>query len=229
MFRLGIDGNWSTYSFLIGENNNVNVLFSTTLSEFWAVGPGGCGKSNDSPDFFYQYLSLTVAIVDDPHCSTARGGIYYPSESKHWSGLGTWELGLPDLGTGGNGQYGFDTISTRSPITNTAFGMSNVLISAINSTGYYLGFFGVGLRSGNFGDIVASPPMRQAVASFGCIPSYSYGYTAGASYRRSPSSLLQLCILDFKRSKICTNYVDPRRHRGICNAGWLRFHQTHHA
>lgn len=47
--RLGVDGNWSTYAFLVGNNNPVNVLFSTTISEFWAIGPGGCpdkqGKS----------------------------------------------------------------------------------------------------------------------------------------------------------------------------------------
>ncbi|KAK9436934.1 Eukaryotic aspartyl protease family protein [Metarhizium brunneum] len=165
---LGVDGNWSTFGFLVGSNN-VNVLFSTALSEFWAVGPGGCNRN-------------------DPHCSSNRGGIYYPSDSKHWSGLGTWELGLPDLGTGGNGQYGFDTIAGLNPMTSVGYQMSNVLISAINSTDYFLGFFGVGMRSGNFGDIVATPPMRQAVASFGWVSSYSYGYTAGASYRNTVGS-----------------------------------------
>ncbi|KAG6036720.1 hypothetical protein E4U41_005557 [Claviceps citrina] len=129
---LGIDGNWSTYAFLIGNNNPVNVLFSTSLSEFWAVGPAGC-----------------------------------PVEKR----------------IGGDGQYGFDTIAAFSAITNTAFSMSNVLMSAISSTDYYLGYIGVGLRSGSFGDVVASPPLRQAVSSYGWIPSYSYGYTAGASYR----------------------------------------------
>lgn len=89
------------------------------------------------------------------------------------------------MGTGGNGQYGFDTIAAYSPITKIGFDMSNVLMSAINSTTYFLGYFGVGMRAGNFGDIVATPPMRQAVQSFGWIPSYSYGYTAGASYRKS--------------------------------------------
>ncbi|KAG5960868.1 hypothetical protein E4U57_008014 [Claviceps arundinis] len=163
---LGIDGNWSTYAFLIGNNNPVNVLFSTTISEFWAIGPGGC------PD---KKVEL--------ECTTNRGGIYFPGQSKKWSGLGTWQLGLPDLGTGGSGQYGFDTIAASSPINDVAFGMTNVLMSAISATDFYLGYFGVGLRSGSFGDVVASPPLRQAVSSFGWIPSYSYGYTAGASYR----------------------------------------------
>ncbi|KAG5952687.1 hypothetical protein E4U53_000193 [Claviceps sorghi] len=163
---LGIDGNWSTYAFLVGNKNPVNVLFSTSISEFWAVGPWGC------PD-------QTNAL----ECATNRGGIYRPSDSKHWSGLGTWQLGLPDSRNGESGQYGFDTIAASSPITNLAFGMTDVLMSAISSTDYYLGFFGAGIRSGSFGDVVATPPLRQAVSSFGWIPSYSYGYTAGASYR----------------------------------------------
>ncbi|KAG5977701.1 hypothetical protein E4U55_006602 [Claviceps digitariae] len=144
----------------------LNASDCTSISEFWAVGPGGCPDKTNQLD-----------------CTTNRGGIYHPSDSKKWSGLGTWQLGLPDLGTGASGQYGFDTILASSPITNVAFGMSDVLMSAISSTDYYLGYFGVGIRSGSFGDVVATPPLRQAVSSFGWIPSYSYGYTAGASYR----------------------------------------------
>ncbi|TWU78529.1 hypothetical protein ED733_001426 [Metarhizium rileyi] len=161
---LGIDGNWSTFSFLVGSNNNVSVLFSTALSEFWAVGPGGCDKTNT-------------------RCTSARGGIYEPSSSKHRSELGTYSLGLQYLGRRGNGQYGFDTIAGLNPMTNGAYQMSNALVSAINSTDYFLGFFGVGMIPGNLGDIVATPPMTQAVASVGWVSSYSYGYTAGASYR----------------------------------------------
>ncbi|KHN98006.1 Eukaryotic aspartyl protease family protein [Metarhizium album ARSEF 1941] len=186
---LGNDGNWSTFGFRVGSNNNVNVLFSTALSEFWAVGPGGCNKSMTLSIWSMILRRLLISLAaDDPHCSSNRGGIYYPSDSKHWSLLGTWQLGLPDLGTGGNGQYGFDSISGLNPMTNTGYQMSNVLVSAINSTDYFLGFFGVGMRSGNFGDIVATPPIRQAVASFGWVSSYSYGYTAGASYRNSVGS-----------------------------------------
>lgn len=184
--RLGIDGNWSTYAFLIGNNNPVNVLFSTTISEFWAISPGGCpdkkGKSARR-DHWKPKATDRLHRAAELECTTNRGGIYFPGQSKKWSGLGTWQLGLPDLGTGGSGQYGFDTIAASSPINDIAFGMTNVLMSAISATDFYLGYFGVGLRSGSFGDVVASPPLRQAVSSFGWIPSYSYGYTAGASYR----------------------------------------------
>jgi hypothetical protein len=41
--RAGIDGNWSTFEFSIGDPPQlVHVLASTALSELWAVGEGGC-------------------------------------------------------------------------------------------------------------------------------------------------------------------------------------------
>ncbi|PNY28600.1 Candidapepsin [Tolypocladium capitatum] len=164
---LGIDGNWSTVTFLLGSNSDfVNVLVSTSLSEFWAVGPGGC-------------------LEKDPHCATARGGIYSPTKSKHWSPMGLWQLGLQYLHFRGNGEYGLDTINAYSPITDIGFGMSNVLMTAINTTNPYLGFFGLGIEPGRFGNMVADSPLTQAVKTFGWIPSYSYGFTAGAHYRNT--------------------------------------------
>ncbi|KND87875.1 Candidapepsin [Tolypocladium ophioglossoides CBS 100239] len=164
---LGIDGNWSTVSFLLGSNSDfVNVLVSTSLSEFWAIGPGGC-------------------LEKEPYCAAARGGIYSPTKSKHWSPMGLWQLGLQYLGYRANGEYGLDTINAYSPITDIGFGMSNVLMAAINTTSPYLGFFGLGIEPGRFGNMVADSPLTQAVKTFGWIPSYSYGFTAGAHYRNT--------------------------------------------
>ncbi|RFU74103.1 eukaryotic aspartyl protease family [Trichoderma arundinaceum] len=175
---LGIDGNWSTIKVLLGSNSDlVNVLLSTSLSEFWAVGPGGCLKRTDSD------------LIEEPHCTASRGGIYTPFASKHWSYMGIWQLGLEYLGYGGNGQYGLDTVNAYSTITDIGFGMSNVLMSTINTTDYYIGLLGLGITQGTFGHEVAQSPLTQAVHTFGWIPSYSYGYTAGASYRNIPVSI----------------------------------------
>lgn len=47
----GIDGNWSTVGLTVGsDSQSVNVLVGTALSEFWAVGTGGC----------YPSMSMTV-------------------------------------------------------------------------------------------------------------------------------------------------------------------------
>ncbi|KAF5016523.1 hypothetical protein F66182_11770, partial [Fusarium sp. NRRL 66182] len=160
----GADGNWSTISFSLGSDSQaVDVLVSTALSEFWAVGPGGC-------------------LLKEPHCSSARGGIYYPRQSSDWDPLGIWQLGLGYLGYGGNGDYGRDLISVQSPLGDQAHTMDNVLIAAINTTRYLDGLFGLGITQGNFNGTVADSPLTQAVGQYGWIPSYSFGYTAGAHY-----------------------------------------------
>jgi hypothetical protein len=98
--------------------------------------------------------------------------------------LGTWQLGLEYLGYGGNGEYGQDTaLITHTLVADDALSMSGVLIAAINTTDYLNGLFGLGITQGNFGGKVAMSPLTQAVQKAGWIPSYSYGYTAGASYR----------------------------------------------
>ncbi|KAJ4210331.1 hypothetical protein NW767_000599 [Fusarium falciforme] len=167
----GIDGNWSTISFSLGSNSQaVDVLVSTALSEFWAVGVGGC-------------------LPREPHCSAARGGIYEPEESSDWQSLGTWELGLSYLGYGGNGEYGRDRITTRSSTSSVPYSMDGVLMAAVNTTNYLNGLFGLGITQGNFNGTVAESPLTQAVKDYGWIPSYSFGYTAGAHYRNAPVSL----------------------------------------
>lgn len=120
---------------------------------------------------------------------TARGGIYTPNDSKRWTSWGQYFLGLEYLGYGGNGAYGRDNINAWSPITNIAFGMSDVLIAAYNTTDYFNGLFGLGISQGRFKTNIGESALTQAVKEFGWIPSYSYGYTAGASYRNMPQSL----------------------------------------
>ncbi|KAH7167293.1 aspartic peptidase domain-containing protein [Fusarium sp. MPI-SDFR-AT-0072] len=167
----GSDGNWSTISFSLGSNSQaIEVLVSTALSEFWAIGPGGC-------------------LPKEPHCIAARGGIYNPQESSDWSPLGTWQLGLSYLGYDGNGNYGRDVISTQSPLSDDPYTMDGVLIATINTTNYLNGLFGLGITQSNFNGTVADSPLTQAVGTYGLIPSYSFGYTAGAYYRNTPVSL----------------------------------------
>lgn len=127
------------------------------------------------------FYALTTS-PEEPHCSAARGGIYDAEESTDWTSLGTWQLGLSYLGYGGNGNYGRDLINTQSPLTSEPFTMDNVLIASINTTQYLTGLFGLGITQGNFNGTVAESPMTQAVSEYGLIPSYSFGYTAGAHY-----------------------------------------------
>lgn len=124
-----------------------------------------------------------LTLVDEPHCSDARGGLYRPQDSNDWDDLGTWHLGLDDLGYSGNGQYGFDRVKATSEIqSGRGFSMDQTLTAAINTTDHFLGILGLGITQGNFNSTVARSPLTVAVQEYGLIPSYSYGYTAGAHY-----------------------------------------------
>jgi hypothetical protein len=65
--RTGSDGNWSTISFSLGSNSQaIEVLVSTALSEFWAIGPGGCLPSMFSSlgRSFFSLASQTQGVID---------------------------------------------------------------------------------------------------------------------------------------------------------------------
>lgn len=100
--------------------------------------------------------------------------------------MGTWQLGLEYLGDQGNGDYGLDLLEAHSDVKSRDISMNGVLMASVNITDFFLGQFGLGITQGNFGDVVAESPLTTAVKSSGIIPSYSYGYTAGAHYRTSP-------------------------------------------
>lgn len=126
--------------------------------------------------------------VEEPLCNSARGNVFTVTDSKSWDPLGGWQLGLDYLGYGGNGDYGLDTLSTTT-LAGDAISMDNIITASINSTDYYLGFLGLGITKGSFGNEIAESPLTQAVKTYGWIPSYSYGYTAGAYYSRSSRPL----------------------------------------
>ncbi|KAL2206518.1 acid protease [Sarocladium strictum] len=168
---LGVDGNWSSISLRVGDPpQDVNLLVSTALSEVWVISAGGCE-------------------TNDPTCINARGGVFDSGSSEAWSAMGTWQLGLDYPGYEANGEYGKDKINAHSSIDNGEFSMDGVLVSALNTTNYFNGYFGLGIATGHFDDKVADPAIVQAVKKFGRIPSYTYGFTAGAAYRDQPASL----------------------------------------
>ena len=131
------------------------------------------------------WCTLLTLISEEPHCVASRGGVYTPDDSHYWAPMGTWSLGLEYLRYGGNGLYGTDLLSTISEVDDKTFAMTGSIIATLNTTDYYLGYMGMGINQGNFDRVVADSPLTQAVKGFGLIPSYSYGYTAGAYYSES--------------------------------------------
>lgn len=90
---------------------------------------------------------------------------------------------MPNLGTGGNGDYGLETIAFTNSLKSESKGVDSALIAAINDTNYYQGFIGVGVTQSRFDTNITNPFITQLAETYGYIPSHSYGYTAGAHYR----------------------------------------------
>ncbi|KAG7104496.1 hypothetical protein HYQ44_015808 [Verticillium longisporum] len=185
----GIDGNWSTLSFQVGHpGESVNVLVSTSLSEFWVVQSGGCYNR-------------------EPLCANARGNVFDPTGSSSWDALGGWQLGLDYLQNQGNGDYGLDTVVGKT-LNGDEMLMDRTIVAAINTTDYYTGYIGLGINQGRFGDQIAESPLTQAVKEYGLVPSYSYGYTAGASYIGSSGVPCSLTLGGYDESRFTTHNTE---------------------
>ncbi|CRK41381.1 hypothetical protein BN1708_001758 [Verticillium longisporum] len=185
----GIDGNWSTLSFQVGHPaESVNVLVSTSLSEFWVVQSGGCYNR-------------------EPLCANVRGNVFDPADSSSWDALGGWQLGLDYLQNEGNGDYGLDTVVGKT-LHGDRMLMDRTIVAAINTTDYYTGYIGLGIAQGRFGDQIAESPLTQAVKEYGLVPSYSYGYTAGASYMGSSGVPCSLTLGGYDESRFTTHNTE---------------------
>ena len=156
----GYDGQWSPVSIRVGTPPQwVNLFVSTASQETWVVGTSGCDGTQE--------------------CLTQRGGVFEKSHSSSWKEQGLFYLGLdPNLGFGGRGDYGLDSIALSDKIS-----APGQIISAINTTEYWLGYFGLGVKPTNLTGTDLKPFLSSLVEKQSLIPSHSYGYTAGAKYR----------------------------------------------
>ena len=151
------------------------MLVSTLIPETWVInGPFYCNENSPT------------------NCTLTRGQTFDPASSTTWQDQGTWSLGIDvDLGMdsepGGNdgGDYGYDTvglqISGRTPVL-----LDHQVVVAIDTEkDFWLGYLGLAPRTPQF-NTSTQPSLLQSLKNQNTIPSLSYGYTAGASYRESP-------------------------------------------
>lgn len=100
--------------------------------------------------------------------------------SSTWQDVGLYELGLdPQLGFGGYARYGYDNVALNEQII-----VPSQIVGIINTTDHWLGFFGLGNGVTNFTTGNKLPFLSSLVENQSLVPSHSYGYTAGAYYRR---------------------------------------------
>jgi hypothetical protein len=179
----GNDGKWSTHYINVGSpGQNFRVLVSTSSGEAWIPVPEGCNS-------------------DDPeNCGDLRGAEAFNGESSNgfqanesstWSTLGIYSLDLEArLNYSGNGLYGYDslrlgTFQSQGPT------LTQELVTGVADKDYFLGHIGLSILNSSFSS--SSDPVTPFLVNMKTsqqIPSISYGFTAGAYYRKSPNPLL---------------------------------------
>lgn len=109
--------------------------------------------------------------------------------SSTWQDQGLFALqeeqNLPDyLAFYDAGDYGLDTLGVGLPGSDSN-DEPNMVVSAIATTDYFLGYLGVTTHPTNFTEFDdPHPTYLSTLKTAGKIPSVSYGYTAGAPYRK---------------------------------------------
>ncbi|EKG22569.1 Peptidase A1 [Macrophomina phaseolina MS6] len=182
----GSDGAWSTFSISIGTPpQSFRVLVSTLGQETWVPVPEGCTS------------------LDPSNCADSRGVETFNSAASpgfRTNASSTWELiGLYDLGLetalnySGNGLFGYDTVRLGSGQDPDAISVAHQVVAGIAAKDYFLGLLGLNAMSSSFSSV--SEPVDSLLHSLkqqNGIPSLSYSYTAGASYRfkKVPGSLI---------------------------------------
>ncbi|KAI9659023.1 MAG: hypothetical protein M1821_001983 [Bathelium mastoideum] len=178
----GNDGLWSTFIVRIGTPpQDFRVLPSTAGQETWVPDSEGCTKNDPS------------------NCGNSRGvqpfnnqqGTgFLNNESSSWQSLGVYDLAFEtnldyenNVTYAGQGLFGFDTVGLQVENSN-GITLNHQVVASIALKQFYLGIFGLGVKPANFSSFSdPQPAFLPSAVNQSLIPSRSWGYTAGASYR----------------------------------------------
>lgn len=191
----GCDGAWSTFSLDAGAQDaqEFRVLVSSLSGTIWLPkANGSCPSSNGR---FFPGDCPDLRGID-----VFNGGIssgYQSGASSSWDQIGLYRLSFSgelsmdeafgSTSSYGNisGEYGLDQISLKSQISsNSSLSSNSTPLAAINDLSFFIGSLGLGWGSIEPASTTYTTLM-ESLAGRSAIPSRSWGYTAGASYRMS--------------------------------------------
>lgn len=122
-------------------------------------------------------------------CAHGRGALFNLNASSTWKDQGLFNLleeqNLPDYQASYEaGDYGLDTLGVGLP-GSEGTDEPSMVVAAIATADYNFGYLGVTSNPTNFTQFNdPHPSYLSALKQSGKIPSLSYGYTAGAPYRK---------------------------------------------
>ena len=165
----------------------LQVLASTETQETLLVLPAGCNAT----------------AGDAPNCTESRGGAYNNTGSSRWVSKNYYGLELEaNLGMTtnyDNGQFGYDQLSISTAHQGNVT-LSEQILAGIATKDFFLGTLGLSQYPINFTNPFDSrPSLITNLKTQNSIPSLSFGYTAGASYRNNATASLTLGGYDVSR------------------------------
>ena len=187
----GNDGSWSTFLVQVGNPAQAfRAVISTSSFSTWLPTPDGCVYSQD-PSFVPS------------NCSQLRGvGIYKGFQSSGFqesNDTGTFKyIGINSLELGNDlsipaafgstydikGDLGLDQILLSDSASSASLTTSGgVPVYGVSNWNYFLPSLGIGIGALK-STTQNTPSFVEALVNQSAIPSRSWGYTAGASYRK---------------------------------------------
>ncbi|KAF1935241.1 acid protease [Clathrospora elynae] len=215
----GNDGKWSSFVVRAGTpEQSFRVLPSTVTTEIFLPMEGACKEnatiSKVSPGALTTHAMLTVLSQDE--CVFSRGAEVYQGKpnngfqakkSSTWHQIGIYQVAArEELGYNASGLYGLDTLGLM--IANSGGPtLQNQTIGGVVNDRLWVGRLGMDVKPSNFSDF--EDPQRSLITTLkeeGYIPSRSYGYTAGAYYKK-PNAFGSLTYGGYDQSRFVPNNV----------------------
>jgi hypothetical protein len=185
----GNDGKWSTFTINIagdgeGQGQNFNVLISTSSPMALVPAQNGwctsdaCAKSRGIMGAINGQQALGF---DDQTTAWSSAGLYtLPLGKAYWF---SDSLLLPNRNNSLNGEWGTTTVGL-GPASKQSNTIGDQYIAIHYTEDLFLGSLGLSVGEVGFGS-AQKPTFLSALASrTDIVPSHSYGFTAGASYRK---------------------------------------------
>ena len=135
-----------------------------------------------------------------PACPQSRGGLFNLNASSTWDDQGIYGIGIEENLQDYQdeyfaGDFGFDALGLGAG-GSSGVRLNHQVLAAIATKDLYLGFLGVDPQLTNFTSFDnPNPSFLSSLKKSNNTPSLSYGYTAGARYRKEQKrdQLLVLC------------------------------------
>ncbi|KAF2659725.1 acid protease [Lophiostoma macrostomum CBS 122681] len=188
----GNDGLWSTFMINTGDakgsgdGQNFRVLISTSSS--------------------ITQVPAEAPWCRDAECAKKRGieldgaqqplGLNTDVSTTGWSEQGLFALPLPDYWSGGNlnGSWGTMPVGLGTTSRSSWVQPDQLVVTNANAD-LFMGAFGLGYNAISTGSSPQKPWLTNMNESGALIPSASYGYGAGASYKNGGKGTLGSLIL----------------------------------